>query len=217
MKSLFHNIFSHLSDFSICEEDIIRLLIEKLDYADLTELQFEVGMKKFSLFGENPELVFHFIKNSLNWNPVEQHKLWGLIRSELSVSNVKVEKIILEFFSSEETDGNLSAIAVRGFLALCSCCSPTADLVCTIMSLPNNSFKDFAAAALATWAASNASMLFDILTKFAEKLKSKSTCSAFLNSAEVDINQSAVLWLLSYFNTQGMNVSDTLNNFYPNT
>ncbi|GMI81607.1 hypothetical protein HRI_001830000 [Hibiscus trionum] len=217
MKNLFRNIFCHLSDLSICEENIIRLLIEKLDYADLTELQFEVGMKKFSLFGDNPKLVFHLIKNSLNWNPVEQHKLWGLMRSELSVSKVGVEKIILEFFSSEEIDGNLSAIAVGGFLTLCSCCAPTADLVCMIMSLPNNSFKDFAAAALATWAASNASMLFESLTKFAEKLKSKSTCSTFSNSTEIEINQSAMLWLLSYFNAQGMNVSDMLNNFYPNS
>ncbi|XP_039004732.1 integrator complex subunit 3 homolog [Hibiscus syriacus] len=216
-KNLFRNIFCHLSDLSVCEEDIIRLLVEKLDYADLTEMQFEVGLKQFSLFGGNPKLVFHLIKNSLNWNPVEQHKLWGLLRSELSVSKVQVEKIILEFFSTGEIYGNLSAIAVGGFLTLCSCCAPTADLVGTIMSLPNNSFKDFAAAALATWAASNASMLFDSLTKFAEKLKSKSTCSTFLNSTEIEINQSAILWLLSYFNAQGMNVSDMLSNFYPNS
>ncbi|KAK8641253.1 hypothetical protein V6N13_010670 [Hibiscus sabdariffa] len=215
-KDLFRNIFCHLSDLSLCEEDIIRLLVEKMDYTNLTEMQFEVSIGNFSLFGDSPELVFRLIKNSLNWNPVEQHKLWGLIRSELSVSKIQVEKIIVEFFSSGEIDRNLSAIAVGGFLTLCSCRAPTPDLVGTIMSLPNNFFEDFTAAAFATWAVSNASMLFDSLTKFAEKLKSKSSCSTFLNSTEIEINQSAIFWLLNYFNAEGMNVSDMLSNFKPN-
>ncbi|TYG67459.1 hypothetical protein ES288_D05G077900v1 [Gossypium darwinii] len=217
MKNLFCNIFCYLSDLSICEEDIIRLLIEKLDYVDLTEMQFQIGLKKFSLFGDNHKLVFHLIKNSLNWNSVEQHKLWGLIRSELPVSEVQVEKIILEFFCSGKIDVNLSAIAAGGLLTLCSSCAPTSALVGTIMSLPNNFFQDFAVAALATWAASNASMLFDSITEFAEKLKSKNTGSTFLNSTETEINQSTILWLLNYYNAQGINVSNMLSNLYPNS
>ncbi|XWS73669.1 hypothetical protein CRYUN_Cryun02cG0148400 [Craigia yunnanensis] len=215
-KNLFCNIFCYLSNLSISEEGIIRLLIEKLDYADLTEMQFEIGLKKFSLFGDNPKLIFHLIKNSLNWNCLEQHKFWGLVRSELSVSEVQVEKIILEFFCSGEIDVNLSAIAVGGLLTLCSSCAPTPELVSTIVSLPNNLFQDFAAAALATWAASNTSMLFDSLTEFAEKLKNKSADSTFLNSTEIGINQSAILWLLNYFNAQGMNASNVFSNFCPN-
>ncbi|XP_022730960.1 integrator complex subunit 3 homolog [Durio zibethinus] len=215
-KYLLSSVFCYLSDLAIGEEDIIRLLIEKLDYADLTEMQFEIGLKKFSLFGGNPKPVFHLIKNSLNWNCLEQHKFWGLVRSELSVSEVRVEKIILEFFCSSEIDANLCAIAVGGLLTLCSSCAPKPELVGAIMSLPNNLFQDFAAAALATWAVSNTSMLFDSLTVFAEKLRNKSTDSTFLNSTEIMINQSAILWLLNYFNAQGMNGSNMLSNFCPN-
>ncbi|XVE59883.1 hypothetical protein DITRI_Ditri05aG0083000 [Diplodiscus trichospermus] len=215
-KNLFCNTFRYLSDLSISEENIIRLLIEKLDYADLMEMQIEIGLKKFSLFGDNPKVIFRLIKNSLNWNCLEQHKLWGLVRSELSVSDVQVEKIILEFFCSGEIDVNLSAIAVGGLLNLCSSCAPTAELVSTIMSSPNNLFPDFAAAALAAWAASNTSMLFDSLTEFAEKLKNKSTDSTSMNSNEIGMNQSAILWLLNYFDAQGMNGSNMFSNFCPN-
>ncbi|PPR82410.1 hypothetical protein GOBAR_AA38308 [Gossypium barbadense] len=181
---------AYAADLSICEEDIIRLLVDKLDYVDLTEMQFQIGLKKFSLFGDNHKLVFHLIKNSLNWNSVEQHKLWGLIRSELPVSEVQVEKIILEFFCSGKIDVNLSAIAAGGLLTLCSSCAPTSALVGTIMSLPNNFFQDFAAAALATWAASNASMLFDSITEFAEKLKS---CSIVCLPIPLNLHLPAVL------------------------
>ncbi|XWS71267.1 hypothetical protein CRYUN_Cryun03dG0123700 [Craigia yunnanensis] len=208
-KILFCNIFCYLSDLSINEEDILRLLIEKLDYADLMEMQFEIVLKKFFLFGDNPKLIFHLIKNSLNWNSLEQHKFWGLVRTELSVSEVQVEKIILEFFCYGEIDLNLSAIAVAGLLALCSSCAPTPELFGMIVSLPNNLFQDFAAATLASWAASNSSMLFDSLTKLADD-------STFLNSTEIRINQFAILCLLSYFNAQGMNGSNMFSNFCPN-
>ncbi|OMO62013.1 Integrator complex subunit 3 [Corchorus olitorius] len=215
-KNLFCSIFRYLSDLSINDKDIIRLLIGKLDYADLTEMQLEIGLKKFSLFGDNVKPIFHLIKNSLNWDNVEQHRLWGLVRSELSVSQVQVEKIILEIFSSGEIDANHSAIAVGGLLTLCSSCAPTPELVGTIMLLPNNMFQDFAAAALATWAMSNTSTLFDSLKEFAEKLKDKSTDSTFLNSTEIMMNQSAIVWLLNYFNAQGMDVCNIFSNFCPN-
>ncbi|XVF47224.1 hypothetical protein PTKIN_Ptkin03bG0092400 [Pterospermum kingtungense] len=150
MKNLFCNIFCYLLDLSISEEDIIRLLIEKLDYVDLMEMLFDIGLKKFSLFGDNPKPIFHLIKNSLNWNCLEQHKFWALVRSELSVSEVQVDKIISKFFCFGEIDVNLSALAIEGLLTLCSSCTPTPELVSTIVSLPNNLFQDFAAATLAT-------------------------------------------------------------------
>ncbi|KAJ4724391.1 integrator complex subunit 3-like [Melia azedarach] len=204
LKSLFGSIFCHLADLSTSEENIIKLVVNQLDHADLVDMQLEVALKKYSLFGGNTEAVFHLIKNSLCWNHVEQHKFWGLIRSELAVSNVQLEKIILEFFCSHELDANIDAIAVGGLLALCGCYAPTPELVGVIMLLPNNVFQDFTAAALASWSLSNASMLFESLAKFLEKFDSK-------NGDRSMINHSAILWLLNHFKGQGMSGSNILS------
>lgn len=211
LRFSFCSIFCHLSDLSTGEEDIIKLLVALLDHANIVFMQFEIALKKFSIFGENTETIFYLIKNSLNWGFEEQHKVWGLIRSELAVSKVQVEKLILEIFCSGVLDPNSASIAVEGLLMLCSCCMPTSELVGAIMLLPNNVFQDFSAAVLATWAVSNASMLFDSLANFLEKLDSKKGDFTLFSSTGIRINHSAISWLLNYFNTQGMKGNDILN------
>eukprot|EP00257_Ricinus_communis_P020370 XP_015579584.1 integrator complex subunit 3 homolog isoform X2 [Ricinus communis] len=213
-KFLFCSIFQHFADLCVGDKKIIRLLIGLLDHADLVEVQFVIGLKKISLFGENCETIFLLIKNSLSWDPLEQHRFWGLMRSELAVSKVPVEKIILQFFYCDDVNANNSAIAAGGLLTLFSCCAPTSELVGTIMLLPENVFQDFAATALATWVVSNPTMLFDSLAKFSEELNKKNG-DAF-DSAGITINHSAVLWLLNYFTAQGMDASDILRNLSSN-
>nr|XP_023905400.1 integrator complex subunit 3 homolog [Quercus suber]POF19709.1 integrator complex subunit 3 like [Quercus suber] len=212
LKFLFCSVFCHFPDLSIGEEDIIRLLVGQLDHTDLVDIQFEIGLKKYSIFGENTENIFHLIESSLSWGCLEQYKFWGLIRSELAVSTVQLEKVILGFFCSGELHEKQNSIAVEGLLTLCSCRAPTPELVGAIMLLPNNVFPDFAAAALATWVVSNASTLFDSLAEFSGKLDKKTVDSDFPNSAEIMINHSAILWLFNYYNAQGMNGSDILRN-----
>jgi integrator complex subunit 3 len=185
--------------------------VSQLDHADLLEMQFEIGLKRFFVFGESTEDIFHLMKNSLSWDPSEQHKLWGLIRSELAVSKVQLEKIILKFFCSNELDANTSAVAVGGLLTLCICRAPTPELVGAIMLLPDDVFQDFAATVLASWVVSNASKLFDSLTKFSEKFDNENGNVA--GSVGIVINHSAILWLLNYFKSQGMNGSNFLSTF----
>lgn len=207
----FSSIFCHLADLCAGNIDIIRFLVSQLDHADLLEMQFEIGLKRFFVFGESTEDIFHIMKNSLSWDPSEQHKLWGLIRSELAVSKVQLEKIILKFFCSTELDANTSAIAVGGLLTLCICRAPTPELVGAIMLLPDDVFQDFAATVLASWVVSNASKLFDSLTKFSEKFDNENGNVA--GSVGIVINHSAILWLLNYFKSQGMNGSNILSTF----
>ena len=209
LKFSFCSIFYYLSDLSTGEEDIIKLLVTLLDQADIVLMQFEIGLKKFSIFGENTETIFYLIKNSLNWGLLEQHKVWGLIRSELAVSKVQVEKLILEVFCSGILDPNSASIAVEGLLMLCSCRMPTPELVGAIMLLPNTAFQDFSAAVLAPWAVSNSSVLFDSLANFLEKLGNEK--GDLFTSTGIRINHSAISWLLSYFNTQGMKDNDILS------
>ena len=132
-----------------------------------------------------------------------------MIRSELAVSKVQVEKLILEIFCSGILDPNSASIAVEGLLMLCSCRMPTPELVGAIMLLPNTAFQDFSAAVLATWAVSNSSVLFDSLANFLEKLGNEK--GDLFTSTGIRINHSAISWLLSYFNTQGMKDNDILS------
>lgn len=203
LRFSFCSIFRHLSDLTVGEEDIIKLLVDRLDHADILFMQFEIGLKKFCILGENIESIFCLIKNSLDWGFVEQQKVSGLIRSELSVSKVQLEKLILEIFCSGILDSNSASIAVEGLLVLCSSRMPSPELVGVIMLLPNTAFQDFASTVLATWSVSNPSMLFDSLANFLEKLDNKDGDFALLSSAGIRINHSAISWLFNYFNTQG--------------
>ncbi|KAL5565854.1 hypothetical protein UlMin_029018 [Ulmus minor] len=211
LKNLSRSVFSHLSDLSIGNADFIRLLVDQLDHNDLVDMQFEIGLKKFSIFGENAENISSMIKNSLSWDCLLQHKVWALLRSEIAASEVKVEKIVMDFFCSDELDANKSAIAAGGLLALCSCRAPTPELVGAIIFLPNNTFPDFAATVLSTWAVSNVSMLFDSMANFSEKLGCKSD---LINSSDgITINRSAILWLFDYHSARGLSHEDILSKF----
>ncbi|KAL5565848.1 hypothetical protein UlMin_029012 [Ulmus minor] len=211
LKNLSCSVFSHLSDLSIGNADFIRLLVDQLDHNDLVDMQFEIGLKKFSIFGENAENISNMIKNSLSWDYLLQHKLWALLRSEIAASEVKVEEIVMDFFCSDELDANKSAIAAGGLLALCSCRAPTPELVGAIIFLPNTTFPDFAATVLSTWAVSNVSMLFDSMANFSEKLGCKSD---LINSSDgITINRSAILWLFDYHSARGLSHEDILSKF----
>ncbi|KAF3952134.1 hypothetical protein CMV_022279 [Castanea mollissima] len=52
LKFLFCSVFCRFPDLSIAEEDIIRLLVSQLDHTDLVDIQYEISLKKYSIFGE---------------------------------------------------------------------------------------------------------------------------------------------------------------------
>lgn len=214
LKILLCSIFSYLPDLSIGEEDIMRVLVCHLDHDDLLGMQFQIGLKKLSIFGENTEAIFNLIKSSFDWGCVEQYKLWSLIRSELAVSEeVQIEKLVLETFC---TDQNVNSIAISGLLSLCSCRGPTPELVGAIMLLPNDKSLYFATAVLATWAFSNQSLLFSSLSEFLEKLKNRGSLDSDLGGNGILINDSAFSWLLSFLDAQGIEGTNVLSNFYVN-
>lgn len=170
---------------------------------DLLYMQMDLGLKRFSMFGKEVQKVLQLVRRSLCWKQVYQHKIWGLIRSELSVSEFPVEKLLLECFFSTDFDSKASGIAVGGLLALCSFCAPTPEIVGAVMLLPNDKFPDFAAAVLSHWTISNASMFSNSVADFLNKIGNKNG-DASLDWSSVLINQSALLFLLEYFETQGV-------------
>ncbi|XP_038879698.1 uncharacterized protein LOC120071465 isoform X2 [Benincasa hispida] len=209
VKFLFHCIFYLLSDLCICKEEIVKLLVTLLDDTDLVNMQFEIIAKKFCVFGKDTKSIFLLVKSSLNWGCLEQRKLWGLIRSELIVSKVQVESLVLKLFCLGVLDASKHAIAIEGLLNLCCYNAPSPELVEAIMLLPNDAFHGFSAAVLASWVVSNESMLFDSLVDFAEKLGK-------MSESEVVVNHSAILWLVNHFRAQGLSDSTIYSNLYGN-
>ncbi|XP_031388542.1 integrator complex subunit 3-like isoform X2 [Punica granatum] len=211
LKYLCQSLFSHLPDLSVGEEGIIRLLMSCLDDGDILDVKFDIGLRRYSLFGENTEAILSLIKTSLKWESLEQHKFWGLLGVELAVSGVRLEKLILNFFCSAEiNDPSLCSTAVGGLLSICNSRAPTPELVGAVILLPNHVFQAFAAAVLSTWAHLNASLLFDSLAEFSEKHGSQNGESIFSNPTGVMVNHSAILWLLNYFDARGVNLSYVL-------
>ncbi|KAK9123249.1 hypothetical protein Sjap_012851 [Stephania japonica] len=203
-KPLFCAIFRYLSDLSTGKEEFIHLLVDHLDHANLVALQFDVCLKRFSLFGPDIETIVQLVKCSLNWDSVEQQKLWGLMISELSVSSIQLEKLMPHLFDLSVSDSNVHSIIVEGLFNLCCRCAPSPELVGMILSLPDGNTGGFAASVLASWVVSNGSMLFGSLVECLEKINTEGYL-VLQNSTGVKINNSTTLWLLTFLNKVGSN------------
>ncbi|XP_077218042.1 embryo defective 2739 [Tasmannia lanceolata] len=208
-KCIFQSIFCHLSDLTTANEDFIRLLVDLLDHVDLVAMQFEVGLKRFSVFGEDTEIICQLVKSSFEWNFVVQQKFWALLISELAVSKVQVEKLLLDL-CSDLLDMNEHYVAIGALLTLSRCRSPTPELVGAIMSLPN-AFGDFAAAVLATWVVSNRSMLFENLVEWLKKLNNMDVRSVSVKPTAIRINYSAITEFLTFLNSEDFRTTDCLS------
>ncbi|WOH15264.1 hypothetical protein DCAR_0934801 [Daucus carota subsp. sativus] len=200
LKFSLYGISSNLRDLFLCEENIMKSIVSQLDYSDLLDIQFDLGSKKLSIFGDSIEAISHLIRSSFQWECIEQHNFWGLLRSELAVSEVPKEKVLLEFFCTDGLDPKISSIAVGGLLALCSSLAPTPDLVGAVLLLPNKIFTNFATTVLSAWAVSNTSMLFTSLAEFMDKINAGD--SMIPDLSEIMINNSAFIWLLNFLDAK---------------
>lgn len=205
-RSLFCSIFCHLSDLSTAKEEFIRLLVDRFDHVDLVATQFDIGLKRFSIFGEDIVTICHLVRSTLTWDLVEQQKFWVLFMSELAVSKVQVEKIVVDL-CSDFLDPREDSVAVSGLLQLCRCCSPTPELVGTIISLPN-AFGDFAAAVLACWVSSSSLMLSGSLAEWLQKPNNNYDVIAS------KINYSAITGLLNFLDAEGMRSANGLSTLH---
>ncbi|RZC83014.1 hypothetical protein C5167_045806 [Papaver somniferum] len=180
-------------------EEFVLFLLEKLDYVELVTMQFQIRLRKFSVFGEDTELISNLIKSSLSWEIVKQKKFWGLLTSELAGLKVQVEKVAADCL--DVFDPSVHSVAVEGLFHLCCRLAPTTELVSTMISLRGNRFGDFAAAVLANWVVSNGSMLFNSIVICLEKLHNK---DIHLMVSGPSVNKYTILELLNFLDKQEM-------------
>ncbi|XXG47099.1 hypothetical protein AAC387_Pa02g1797 [Persea americana] len=202
-RSLFCSIFCHLSDLCTSKEKFVRLLVDRLDHVDLVATQFDIGLKRFSIFGEDTVMICHLVRTTLTWDSAEQQKFWGLLMSELAVSKVQVEKIVMDL-CLDFLDPREDSVAIGGLFQLSRCCSPTPEFVGTIISLPD-AFSDFAAAVLAGWASSSSLMLSNSLAEWLEKLNNN------YDAISAKINYSAITELSKFLDAEGMRSANGLS------
>ncbi|PIA53734.1 hypothetical protein AQUCO_00900367v1 [Aquilegia coerulea] len=208
-KELLCDVFRYLPDLSTGREEFIRLLVETLDYADLVVLQFDICLRRFSIFSEDTDAIPRVVKNSLSWGLVEQQKFWALMEYEQVIFKVKMARVVKDFFCLGLLDPVVHSIAVAGFLRLCSHHVPTPELVSTIMSLPDDNFEGFAASVLANWVASNGLMLFNSLAKCLEKIDNDGDFVFFTPGGK--INPSSISRFLRFLDEQGKEHTDCLS------
>ncbi|KAL5974825.1 hypothetical protein ACLOJK_031497 [Asimina triloba] len=208
-KLIFCSVFSHLSDLSTGREDFIRLLVDVLDHVDLISIQFEVGLKRFSIFSEDPRAITDLVKSTFYWDSSEQQKFWGLLISELVVSKLHVEKMVSDLCLGLLYIGE-NSVAVEGLLKLLRSCYPSQELIATILSLPNN-FGDFATAVLASWAASRTSTFFDNLAGLLQNIKNADGGSKSSLPVDFSVNHHVIVGLLSFLDNGLMRSSDNFN------
>eukprot|EP01018_Ginkgo_biloba_P035542 Gb_23780 [translate_table: standard] len=156
------SIFCYLSDFSTGREDVIHLLVCLLVPADLLKFEIKLGLKDFSVFGEDPQTLCSLIKCSLDWDFTEQQIFWQLLISELQVSAVPLAMTLLSF-CAEALNPLVHVGAVAGLLMFLRSQCPSAELVNAILHLPKR-FANFAASVIACWSVSNTATLFRCLT-----------------------------------------------------
>lgn len=200
LKFSLYSISSNLRELFLGEDNIMKSIVSQLDYSDLLDIQFDVGLKRLSIFGDSTEAICHLIRSSIQWDCVEQHNFWGLLRSELAVSEVPIEKVLLEFFCTDDLDPKHSSIAVGGLLALCSSSAPTPELVGAVLLLPNKKFTNFATTVLSAWAVSNTSLLYNSLAEFMDKMNAGDSMISDLS--EIMVNNSAFIWLLNFLDAK---------------
>ncbi|XP_026413885.1 uncharacterized protein LOC113309644 [Papaver somniferum] len=193
------SMFACLSDLCTSKEEFVLFLLEKLDYVELVTIQFQICLRRFSVFGEDTKLISNLIKNSLSWEIVKQKKLWGLLTSELAGLKVQVEKVAADCL--DVFDPSVHSVAVEGLFDLCCRLAPTTELVGTMISLRGNRFGDFAAAVLANWVVSNGSMLFNSIVICLEKLHNK---DIHLMVSGSSVNKYTILELLNFLDKQEM-------------
>ncbi|XP_026425351.1 uncharacterized protein LOC113321656 [Papaver somniferum] len=193
------SMFACLSDLCTSKEEFVLFLLEKLDYVELVTMQFQIRLRKFSVFGEDTELISNLIKSSLSWEIVKQKKFWGLLTSELAGLKVQVEKVAADCL--DVFDPSVHSVAVEGLFHLCCRLAPTTELVSTMISLRGNRFGDFAAAVLANWVVSNGSMLFNSIVICLEKLHNK---DIHLMVSGPSVNKYTILELLNFLDKQEM-------------
>ncbi|XP_074292429.1 uncharacterized protein LOC141619300 isoform X2 [Silene latifolia] len=200
LKFVFYGIFFHLSDLSLGDEDLIQLLVRQLEDADIVSVQIDLGLKRYALFGEDFEKVFHLVSRSVRWKYEDQLKFWRLATSELIISGFPVERLLLCCFFSEDFDPKDCGI-FGGLMTLCNCHAPSPEIVGVVMLLPDNKFPDFAAAVLSNWAYTNQTMLSNSFVEFLNKIENKNGDDT-LDWDGIIVNQSAVLFLVNFIQAQ---------------
>ncbi|KAG9441351.1 hypothetical protein H6P81_017205 [Aristolochia fimbriata] len=197
-KLLFQSMFRYLPDLCTSNENLILLLVDLLDYADIMSMQFAIGLRRYSIFGVDGELICHVVQCSFKWDSVKQQKFWGLLVSELLVSNVQVEKLVMNLFSYLSALQE-NCVAVAGLITLLRSLSPTQELVGLLLCLPDG-FEDLSASVLASWVVLSVSLVFRSLTEWLE--------NQILKASNVGINYSTISTFLKFLELEGLQNTD---------
>lgn len=178
-------------------------------------LKFEIklGLKEFSVFGEDSQNLCSLVKNSLDWDFSEQKIFWQLLMSEVQVCVVPLVMPLLAF-CAEALDPLVHAGALSGLLTVLRSQSPSIELVNALLCLPKR-FAKFAATVIASWSVLDRSKLFICLTDWTEVCLSSMRDTEMMMTIRFStekVNLAAVNAVISFFDRHGSNEKTDSNN-----
>ena len=192
------------------------LLADRSDLCSAKELlKFEIklGLKDFSVFGEDPENLCSLVKHSLDWDFSEQQIFWQLLMSEVQVCVVPLVMPLLAF-CAEALHPLVHVGAISGLLMFLRSQSPSIELVNAILCLPKR-FAKFAATVIASWSVLNWPKLFISLTDWTKVCLISIRNTEMLMNTRIStekVNLAAVNAVISFFDRHGSNEKIDSNN-----
>lgn len=213
LLQVFRSIFCYLSDLSTGREDVIKLLVSFLVPAELLKFEIKLGLKDFSVFGEDPGNLCSLVKHSLDWDFSEQQIFWQLLMSEVQVCVVPLVMPLLAF-CAEALHPLVHVGAISGLLMFLRSQSPSIELVNAILCLPKR-FAKFAATVIASWSVLNWPKLFISLTDWTKVCMISIRNTEMLMNTRIStekVNLAAVNGVISFFDRHGSNEKTDSNN-----
>lgn len=213
LLQVFRSIFCYLSDLSTGREGVIKLLVCFLVPSELLKFEIKLGLKEFSVFGEDPQNLCSLVKNSLDWDFSEQKIFWQLLMSEVQVCVVPLVMPLLAV-CAEALDPLVHVGALSGLLMVLRSQSPSIELVNALLCLPKR-FAKFAATVIASWSVLDRSKLFICLTDWTEVCLSSMRDTEMMMTIRFStekVNLAAVNAVISFFDRHGSNGKTDSNN-----
>ncbi|KAL3684874.1 hypothetical protein R1sor_002896 [Riccia sorocarpa] len=194
------SVFRYLPSLVTGKDTILQLLVSCLDPQDLSNFEFRLILGEFAILGDHQEVLLRSIKNSLNWEFIEQQYFWRLLVAELQAASPSVILQVLKICSGL-LNPLVNSEAISGLMLLLRYHAPTAQLVSSVLFLPP-AFGRFTAVVLSSWIASHHPQLLACLqslnnTSLKEKPKKGGEEGEDVNTTARRFNSAALVAFLN--------------------
>eukprot|EP00850_Spirogloea_muscicola_P005247 SM000023S07703 [mRNA] locus=s23:946106:951441:- [translate_table: standard] len=170
-------VFKYLPHLTMCNEEVVHLLLSALDPLELCRLLCRVDVGDVAIVGSGSKDVdmARLVKGSLAWESLEQQWFWQLLAAEVQRWPLPALLRLLTTVIAAIRP-QVDSEAVVGFMSLLRCRAPAPQLLELVLGLPP-SFDQVPAAMLSIWSSSHRALLVTLLQQH-QSAKGKTSAAA---------------------------------------